>query len=134
LERALKKLRALGNGYGILTVGGRRLVQSVPTELNTDHVAVLSQAAAEQGRVTVASVAKALSWAPARIMAALDQLIQDGMIWVDDQTGDGLRAYWFPSLASRFRVPTPTAGGTTAAAGAADPLVSLTKNGSLLAK
>lgn len=44
LARAIKKLRVLGGGFTVIPVGGRRLVQSVPGELNMDHTAVLQRA------------------------------------------------------------------------------------------
>ena len=44
LARAIKKLRVLGGGFTVVPVGGRRLVQSVPGELNMDHTAVLQKA------------------------------------------------------------------------------------------
>jgi ESCRT-II complex subunit VPS22 len=44
LARAIKKLRVLGGGFTVLPVGGRRLVQSIPGELNMDHTAVLQKA------------------------------------------------------------------------------------------
>ena len=44
LARAIKKLRVLGEGFAVIPIGGRRLVQSVPGELNMDHTAVLQKA------------------------------------------------------------------------------------------
>lgn len=44
LLRAIKKLKVLGNGFGIIPVGGTYLVQSVPAELNMDHTVVLQLA------------------------------------------------------------------------------------------
>ncbi len=44
LARAIKKLRVLGSGFAVIPLSGRRLVQSVPGELNMDHTAVLQQA------------------------------------------------------------------------------------------
>ena len=44
MARAIKKLRILGGGFAVIPVGGRRLVQSVPGELNMDHTAVLQRA------------------------------------------------------------------------------------------
>ena len=98
LERALQKLRVLGKGYTLVVAGGRRLVQSVPTELNTDHTAILAAAAATGGCVVLTDPAAAFAaWPAARRQTAMDQLVQEGMAWVDDQeVGD--RAYWFPSL------------------------------------
>ena len=41
LLRAIRKLRILGNGFTVLTVGSLQLVQSVPGELTMDHTNVL---------------------------------------------------------------------------------------------
>ena len=41
---AIKKLKVLGNGFTVIPVGGRYLVQSVPGELTMDHTTVLQQA------------------------------------------------------------------------------------------
>lgn len=37
------------------------------------------------------------SWGDQRIDRALKQLVQSGMVWIDDQA-DPERLYWFPSL------------------------------------
>lgn len=44
LVRAIKKLKAMGNGFGMIPVGGSYLVQSVPAELNMDHTVVFQLA------------------------------------------------------------------------------------------
>ena len=44
LVRAIKKLAILGSGFKVLPLQGRQLVQSVPSELNMDHTAVLQLA------------------------------------------------------------------------------------------
>ena len=44
MARAIKKLRVLGGGFTVVPVGGRRLVQSIPGELNMDHTSVLQKA------------------------------------------------------------------------------------------
>ena len=41
LLRAIRKLRILGNGFTVLTVGSLQLVQSVPGELTMDHTNIL---------------------------------------------------------------------------------------------
>ncbi|CAN6560723.1 unnamed protein product [Malus baccata var. baccata] len=42
--RAISKLKVLGNGYEVISVGKRKLVRSVPTELNKDHNEILDLA------------------------------------------------------------------------------------------
>lgn len=63
--RAMDKLRVLGSGFSVQTVGvppnDYKMVQSVPLELNRDHTAVL-QLAREQGFVSKAQVMAALKW------------------------------------------------------------------------
>ena len=44
LERAIQKLAILGGGYRVVMAGHRKLVQSVPVELNKDHFDVLERA------------------------------------------------------------------------------------------
>ena len=42
--RAIKKLAILGSGFQVLPLQGRKLVQSVPSELNKDHTEVIQLA------------------------------------------------------------------------------------------
>lgn len=44
LARAIKKLKALGGGFAVLLIGGKRLVQCVPGELSMDHTTVIQKA------------------------------------------------------------------------------------------
>ncbi|XP_065184235.1 vacuolar-sorting protein SNF8-like [Sycon ciliatum] len=96
VSRAIKKLHVLGGGFAIIPVGGRKLVQSVPGELNMDHTRVL-QLAEDTGHTYLSQVTSQLKWEEARAASILDHLVREGMAWVDDQAGDE-RHYWFPSL------------------------------------
>ncbi|KAJ8365047.1 hypothetical protein SKAU_G00138780 [Synaphobranchus kaupii] len=51
----------MGNGFGMIPVGGSYLVQSVPAELNMDHTVVL-QLAEKKGYVTVSEIKESLKW------------------------------------------------------------------------
>ena len=94
LLRAIGKLKVLGTGFQLVKLAGdRHLVQSVPGELSGDQTAVLERAQAQGGRVT----ASQLGWQAARAERAFQQLVQDELAWVDEQTG-GETEYWFPSL------------------------------------
>uniref|UniRef100_A0A8C8YA72 Vacuolar-sorting protein SNF8 n=1 Tax=Panthera leo TaxID=9689 RepID=A0A8C8YA72_PANLE len=70
LIRAIKKLKALGTGFGIIPVGGTYLIQSVPAELNMDHTVVL-QLAEKNGYVTVSDIKASLKWETERARQVL---------------------------------------------------------------
>lgn len=97
LLMAIKKLKTLGNGFTVIAFGGGHLIQSVPGELSMDHTAVIQQAEAE-GYVTQSCLRTKLGWEDERARRALDYLVKEGLVWVDDQTAD--RQYWFPGLFS----------------------------------
>ncbi|XP_005059886.2 PREDICTED: vacuolar-sorting protein SNF8 [Ficedula albicollis] len=81
LLRAIKKLKVLGSGFGIIPVGGTFLVQSVPAELNMDHTVVL-QLAEKKGFVTVSEIRSSLKWETERAKQVLDHLLKEGMAWL----------------------------------------------------
>ncbi|TXG67608.1 hypothetical protein EZV62_008883 [Acer yangbiense] len=85
--RAISKLKVLGSGFEVIFVGKKKLVRSVPTELNKDHNQILELAQA-QGFVTVDEV------------DALDTLLDDGLAMIDDGHRDGTCRYWFPCISS----------------------------------
>ncbi|CAA6672223.1 unnamed protein product [Spirodela intermedia] len=96
--RAIKKLKVLGSGFEVISVGKKKLVRSVPTELNRDHNQILELAQA-QGYVTVEEVQRSLSWSSRRAGDALETLLEEGLAMVDDGHRDGRRRYWFPCVA-----------------------------------
>jgi len=108
LQRAIKKLKVLGNGFTVIPISGggnngkngggetRFLVQSVPGELSTDHTSVLATAEEGGGSVGVQQLVKTLGWEVDRAQRALDHLVKEGLAWVDDQGKQTL--YWFPAL------------------------------------
>ncbi|KAJ6792955.1 vacuolar protein sorting-associated protein 22-like protein 1 [Iris pallida] len=97
--RAISKLKVLGSGFEVISVGKKKLVRSVPTELNKDHNEILELAQA-RGYVMVEEVEKRLSWSSGRAIDALDTLLKEGLAMIDDGHKDGNRRYWFPCVAS----------------------------------
>ncbi|XP_007444757.1 vacuolar-sorting protein SNF8-like [Python bivittatus] len=96
LIRAIKKLKVLGNGFGILPVGGTYLIQSVPAELNMDHTVVI-QLAEKKGYVTISEIKSSLKWEMERAKQVLDHLLKEGMAWLDTQAPTEPQ-YWLPAL------------------------------------
>lgn len=97
VERAIAKLKDLGNGFKVHSTGPRKVVQSVPTELNPDHTKLLDVVAGT-GHVSVAELADVASWDSVRAQACLNEMLKEGMAWVDLQTGSEANRYWFPGL------------------------------------
>lgn len=97
--RAIKSLRPLGAGYEVLSVGGRKMVRSVPRELDADQSVVLSVAHDTGGRVTESLLAEKAGWTRTRAQAALENmLIRDGLCWVDEQDERDGRSFWVVSV------------------------------------
>ena len=93
---AIEKLKQLGSGFRIVKVGGTRMVVSVPTELDNDHVQVIQLAQDVGGGITVDMVSDMIGWEDDRVKRALDLLLSEGMAWIDKY--EGLEFYWFPSV------------------------------------
>ncbi|KAI0071054.1 winged helix DNA-binding domain-containing protein [Panus rudis PR-1116 ss-1] len=99
--RSIKTLKPLGAGYEVLDVGGgRKMVRSVPKQLDEDQAVVLSIAHQEGGRVSEEILVSRRNWSHERARAALENmLLRDGLCWLDEQdetSPDGI-AYWVPS-------------------------------------
>ncbi|XP_024520509.1 vacuolar protein sorting-associated protein 22 homolog 1 isoform X1 [Selaginella moellendorffii] len=90
-------LQVLGSGFEVFTVGKKKLVRSVPTELNKDHNQIL-ELAEVRGFVLVEDVERALSWHPGRVIDALETLMKEGLVMIDDGHPDRKRRYWFPCV------------------------------------
>ncbi|KAI9029260.1 EAP30/Vps36 family-domain-containing protein [Hyaloraphidium curvatum] len=95
IVRAIKSLQPLGSGFEILTLGSRRVVSSVPRELNVDHSAVLNAAQAAGGFVTMDAML-ARGWARERAEAALEGMVREGICWVDLQAAP--TEWWIPGF------------------------------------
>ncbi|KAK8780830.1 vacuolar-sorting protein SNF8 [Amblyomma americanum] len=96
LLRAVEKLKTLGKGFQLISVGSRYLVQSVPTELSLDHTNVIKHAGST-GYVSVESLVQELGWDSDRAQKALEDLLKEGLVWLDAQAQKEY-LYWFPGL------------------------------------
>ncbi|CAG8650868.1 8865_t:CDS:10 [Acaulospora morrowiae] len=96
IVRAIKTLKPLGNGFEILQIGDRKMVRSVPRELNVDQSSILLLAQSK-GYVTKDMIESELGWGIERINDVFDTLLADGLCWMDEQAHP--IEYWlFPYL------------------------------------
>lgn len=96
VRRAVETLRPLGGSYGVVTVGRKEYVRSVPRELSNDQASVV-EAAQVLGFVSVGMLRDNLGWERARCRTVIDDLVAGGMLWVDKQTR-GEWEYWSPGF------------------------------------
>lgn len=94
VRRAVQTLGPLGGAYDVVRVGRREYVRSVPRELSTDQAAVL-EAVQVLGYVSVGMLRDNLGWERARARTVIDDLVGEGMLWVDKQA-KGEWEYWSP--------------------------------------
>ncbi|KAG0230279.1 ESCRT-II subunit protein snf8 [Actinomortierella wolfii] len=96
LLRSIKTLAPLGNGFQVLDIGGKKMVSSVPRELNRDQSLILALIQDTNGHVNVQDVCHKLGWEQGRSMRALNTLLDDGLMWVDQQIEPF--EYWVPGF------------------------------------
>ncbi|KAL9555640.1 hypothetical protein MBANPS3_002262 [Mucor bainieri] len=94
IVRAIKTLKPLSGGYEVLPIGDRKLVRSVPKELDKDQSALLLLAQ-KTGYVDCDMIKSELGWNPERIKTATQHLLQDGIAWLD-KFGEN-ESFWIPS-------------------------------------
>ncbi|KAM0283366.1 hypothetical protein ACHAQH_002488 [Verticillium albo-atrum] len=94
--RAVGTLKPLGSAFSVLKVGSKSYIRSVPKELNTDQSAVL-EAVQVLGYVSVGMLMASLGWPRARAVTAVEDLLGEGMLWVDKQSPAEWE-YWSPGF------------------------------------
>jgi ESCRT-II complex subunit VPS22 len=93
--RAVGTLKPLGSSYSVIKVGSKPYIRSVPKELNIDQSAVL-EAVQILGYVSVSMLMVNLKWSRPRAQTALEDLMGEGMLWVDKQCTEW--EYWSPGF------------------------------------
>ncbi|KAJ5851881.1 uncharacterized protein N7529_011266 [Penicillium soppii] len=91
--RAVRSLEPLGSGFSIVSVGSKKYIRSIPKELNTDQATVL-EAIQVLGYVSVSMLRLNLKWEKARAQTVIDDLLADGLVWLDAQGPE--KEYWSP--------------------------------------
>ncbi|TGZ84293.1 ESCRT-2 complex [Ascodesmis nigricans] len=100
--RAVESLKPLGSGFSVIAIGRRQMIRSVPKELNTDQSTVL-EVIQVLGFVTPSMLRANLTWDRARVQTALEDLLSDSLVWVDDQADEN--EYWSPTFISQGLQP-----------------------------
>lgn len=96
---ALKKLRLLNSNLKEIPSNGSYIIHSIPSELNPDHVDIAQVAHSLGGYFSFQILrSKFPNWSDERTQKSIDELIMEGIVWVDNQGQDGGTLYWFSGL------------------------------------
>jgi ESCRT-II complex subunit VPS22 len=96
IKTAINKLTKLGGGFRTVQVGKSTMIISVPTELDNDHMEIMSLAQLYHGSISIDQIMDVKNWNAERTSRALDVLLTQGMAWLDIH--EGKKMYWFPSI------------------------------------
>ena len=91
--RSISALGPLGPGISIVSLRNGDYIRSVPKELNPDQAIVL-EVAGISGFLSISMLRVNLGWEEERSGSVLEQLVVEGMVWVDE--GGTEKEYWIP--------------------------------------
>ncbi|CAG2101895.1 unnamed protein product [Medioppia subpectinata] len=98
LIRAIDKLSKLGSGLKLMSCGKTYIVQSIASELSLDQNTVIQTAQSGNGSVSLPLLIKDLQWTEERAKKAINDMVMEGVVWIDKQSPTGHTLYWFPGL------------------------------------
>lgn len=98
LLEAIKKLKILGSNIREIPSKSSYIIHATPAELNSDHIDISQCAHSIGGYVSQGLLGDQLQWSDERIQKALDELIMEGVVWLDEQGPNNKPLYWFPGL------------------------------------
>jgi hypothetical protein len=94
VKAAIKRLSILGNGLGIVTIGGKEFVKSLAAEFSTDCNVLLELFQKWRGRMTRRDAMDETGWSEQRVADAMTALVREGLVMIDDPGEAMPRLYW----------------------------------------
>lgn len=98
--KALTRLKSLGDELQLLTIGHRKYIKSTAQEISADQTTILSTADL-LGYVTVGLLRDNFTWKTVRCRTNLNDLVSQGVLWIDTQGKDRETKYWITSWINR---------------------------------
>jgi len=96
--KAIDKLSKLGSGLRVMSCGKTHIVQSIASELSLDQNTVIQKAQSGNGSISLPMIVKDLQWTDERARKAINDMVMEGVVWIDRQSATGHTLYWFPGL------------------------------------
>lgn len=96
---AIKKLKPLGSNIKEVKTGSSYIIYATPAELNSDHLEIAQLAHSTKGQFSSELIKEKFpDWSDERIQRDVNELIMEGIIWIDEQGPEGQKLYWFAGL------------------------------------
>ncbi|QLQ79253.1 hypothetical protein HG537_0B06000 [Torulaspora globosa] len=95
LGKATEMLKSLDGGFDLFEIRGKKYLRSVPNELTGDQTKIL-EICSILGYASISLLKANLDWKAVRSKAVLDEMVANGLLWVDEQA-DAEVLYWDPS-------------------------------------
>lgn len=96
LIEAINMLGTLDGGFTILTIKGEKILRSVPNELTTDQTKIL-EVCSVMGYASISLLRANLHWSKVRCKSVLEEMVTNGLLWVDNQSEQNEILFWDPS-------------------------------------
>lgn len=97
IVRAVATLEPVSPGFTVMQLGGKTMLRSIPKELNMDQARVIEAIGFMGGYVSTQILVDNMAWERARAQNTIDDLIADGLVWMDDQVDGGEPEFWSPA-------------------------------------
>ncbi|KAG0681316.1 hypothetical protein C6P40_004805 [Pichia californica] len=92
ITTALNHLKILGDELQIVTLGKKDYIKSIPQEISSDQQKIL-ETSDIMGYVTITILKDNFKWKRIRCQSAIDELVSNGILWLDKQNGHAIK-YW----------------------------------------
>ncbi|CCF56487.1 hypothetical protein KAFR_0B01880 [Kazachstania africana CBS 2517] len=100
IEKAINMLLTLDSGFEIITLKqNKKFLKFLPIELTVDQFKIL-EICSILGYASISLLKANLSWKSMRCKAILNEMVANGLLWIDDQDSNEL-LYWDPSWITR---------------------------------
>ena len=97
IEKSVEMLASLDGGFEIFQIRDHlKFLRSVPNELTSDQTKVL-EVCSVMGYASINLLHINLNWERVRCKTTLNEMITNGLLWMDNQCGGKEILYWDPS-------------------------------------
>ncbi|CCE66210.1 hypothetical protein TPHA_0P00520 [Tetrapisispora phaffii CBS 4417] len=96
LEKSIEMLKSLDGGIETFQIKGRKFLRSIPNELTSDQTKIL-EVCSVLGYASISLLKANLDWKRVRSKAVLDEMVSNGLLWVDNQNNGKEVLFWDPS-------------------------------------